>query len=768
MSDQPSDHTDWREHGRWVGAWHVEPQLNRLTREEEQVRIEPKMMDVLVCLIERAGKTVTKEQFMERVWRGTVVTDDVLARCISELRKVLGDDAQAPTYIETIRKTGYRLIAPVRPVADASGPAPGEASAEASGEASGEASSALRPKSESAPARKAPVVEVFVPSRHALARRVAVPGIVQRLVRQGRRLRRQPWRGVPAALVAVLVLIGAGGLIWAAWPAPPPEPPKTVPFTSFPGEEYDPALSPDGERLAFVWDGDGAAGHDIYLKESGTETPLRLTTHPAQERSPTWSPDGKRIAFVRVDGGVHTLHIVPVLGGSPREVARLGARQVEGLVWSPDGTTLAFALQQAPYGPFHIQLLSLETLQQRALTTPPAHYRGDLAPRFSPDGRRVAFLRSVVDRVQDIYVVSVEGETPRPITRDQADVSGFDWTARGDGLVFSSNRDGNFSLWRVAAAPGATPRWMPLSGIGSDLHQPSIAPTGQMALMQRSRNTNIWQLQRTPINGRFDARRVIASTQWDSNPDIAPDGRRVAFTSKRSGSFEVWTSAPDGSEPLQLTTFGGPFLSTPRWGPDGTRLAFVARADHQADVFTIDRGGGPVRQLTNHPAEDVAPSWSHDGQWVYFGSNRSGTWQIWKMPADSGAARRVTTEGGFAAFESIDGRYLYYVKKDRPGIWRKRLRGEGESWLLSALDPDDWGNWAVTTHGIYFVYRAAEQPVLAYYSFTSGRIFRLQALPDVPRHPSLAVAPRGAWFLYTQVDRSESDILLVQGDVRTD
>ncbi|HUF08670.1 MAG TPA: winged helix-turn-helix domain-containing protein, partial [Rhodothermales bacterium] len=96
--------------GFWVGDWLVEPSLNRMTREDEDVAVEPKVMEVLVCLAEQPGRTVTKDYFFETVWSGMVVTEDVLSRCISELRKNLGDDSRDPHYIETIRKTGYRLL----------------------------------------------------------------------------------------------------------------------------------------------------------------------------------------------------------------------------------------------------------------------------------------------------------------------------------------------------------------------------------------------------------------------------------------------------------------------------------------------------------------------------------------------------------------------------------------------------------------------------------------------------------------------------------
>jgi DNA-binding winged helix-turn-helix (wHTH) protein/tetratricopeptide (TPR) repeat protein len=96
-----------------VGDWLVAPKLNSLSSNSKTVRVEPKVMQVLVCLAE-AGDVVSKDGLMRKVWADTFVTDDVLTRCISELRKALADDPKRPQYIQTIPKGGYRLIAPVR------------------------------------------------------------------------------------------------------------------------------------------------------------------------------------------------------------------------------------------------------------------------------------------------------------------------------------------------------------------------------------------------------------------------------------------------------------------------------------------------------------------------------------------------------------------------------------------------------------------------------------------------------------------------------
>ena len=106
------------EAGFRVGEWLAQPTLNRISRGDEEITLEPKVMDVLVYLASRQGETITKDDFFETVWEGVILTDDALSRCISELRKSLEDDSRNPRYIETIRKTGYRLIATVKPKDD--------------------------------------------------------------------------------------------------------------------------------------------------------------------------------------------------------------------------------------------------------------------------------------------------------------------------------------------------------------------------------------------------------------------------------------------------------------------------------------------------------------------------------------------------------------------------------------------------------------------------------------------------------------------------
>ena len=104
------------ESGFRLGPWEVRPKLGMLAGPGGDVHLEPKVMGVLVCLAEQAGEVVTRDQFVERVWDGRIVSDEVLSRCISLLRTRLGDNPREPTLIQTVPKIGYRLIAPVEPI----------------------------------------------------------------------------------------------------------------------------------------------------------------------------------------------------------------------------------------------------------------------------------------------------------------------------------------------------------------------------------------------------------------------------------------------------------------------------------------------------------------------------------------------------------------------------------------------------------------------------------------------------------------------------
>ena len=583
-----------------------------------------------------------------------------------------------------------------------------------------------------------------------------------------------------AIILAVLLLVAGGlGFAWYRFIGPPQKvatglAPRVGPFTTFPGAEGWPSFSPDGNQIAFSWNGEKEDNFDIYVKLIGAGTPLRLTTNPANDSVPAFPPDGRFIAFMRTTPERAALYLVPSLGGPERKISDIFAGVGRPSAYTPDGKFLAVSDKGSAEEPFAIHLISVETGERRKLTTPPQGAIGDGSPAFSPDGQWMAFIRVAGFGVADLYMMPAAGGDVKRLTFDRTSMgfggginAAVSWTVDGREIVFSSSRGGSISyLWRMAASGGEPVR---VEGVGSLAVGPAVSQRGgRLAYTQIYNDLNIWRLPIEEDGRAGPPSMLISSTLMDDSPSYSPDGKRIAFASTRSGSHEIWVCDADGANAVQLTQFGGPLTGTPRWSPDGRWIAFDARVEGNPDIFVISPEGGSPRRLTTEASEDVVPSWSRDGRWIYYSSTRSGSLQVWKMPAEGGEARQVTKQGGFEGYESADGKYFYYQKARNPtapGIWRVPEEGGEETLVFNEQRAGLWRAWAVTEGGIYFV--GGESPrraVIAFYSFSGGEVrevFRPEK--EVPAgFLGLSVSPDGKWLLYTQADQTGRDIMLVE------
>jgi Tol biopolymer transport system component len=285
-----------------------------------------------------------------------------------------------------------------------------------------------------------------------------------------------------------------------------------------------------------------------------------------------------------------------------------------------------------------------------------------------------------------------------------------------------------------------------------------------MAYAQTFQDANIW---RAAIGEQQPPAKLISSTQYDSSPQYSPDGGRVAFRSNRSGSNEIWVVDSNGQVPVQLTKFGGPLTGTPRWSPDGMNIAFDTRPEGQADIYVVSSIGGTPRRVTRSEAEDVVPSWSTDGAWIYFASNRTGAWQVWRVPSSGGQDEQVTRDGGFAAFPSTDGKYLFYAKgRSSAGLWRKQLPSGVEESVIAELKPGFWGCWSVAENGIYFADQTGSSNAggIFFHDFATQKTRQLVQVPKpfAVGDSAFALSPDRRYILYTQIDESGSDINILE------
>ncbi|MGH9880838.1 MAG: TolB family protein, partial [Pyrinomonadaceae bacterium] len=360
-----------------------------------------------------------------------------------------------------------------------------------------------------------------------------------------------------------------------------------------------------------------------------------------------------------------------------------------------------------------------------------------------------------------IYVMPATGGEPKRLTFDNRSGRSLAWTTDSREIVFSLWFYGSLRLWRVLAS-GGTPEQLAIGEEGASTL--AISPQGdRLAYSQEYRDTNIWRIGTSDPASTRSPTRLVSSTRQDYGPQYSPDSKRIAFSSGRSGANEIWVCDADGLNAIQLTSFGGPDVGSPRWSPDGRQIAFDSIAAGHRDIFVVSAEGGKPRRLTENTYDDVRPSWSRDGHWIYFGSNRTGDWQVWKEPAQGGQAVQVTQQGGREAFESLDGKFVYYTRGfGTAGIWRVPVTGGEE---IRILDEGFQGFWALVGEGIYFVNaKATPHATIDFFNFTTGRSMQVAAVEKDLQlvYPSLAASPDGRSLLYVQVDSFESDIMLAE------
>ena len=231
-----------------------------------------------------------------------------------------------------------------------------------------------------------------------------------------------------SALVLVAVVI-AGALAWRALARQVTAPAQLLPLASYPGVEGAPALSPDGNLVAFAWSGRADMGAtdiadtgatDIYVKAVTGEALRQLTATPGSETSPAWSPDGHSIAFVRDGQGVFTMS---QLGGAERQVSASGTH----VSWAGDSQSVLIRDREANTRPFGIYQVFLDTLDRRQLTQAPVG-AGDWRFEVSPDGSTLAFIRFEKVGIADVYVVPMGGGEPRRLSNWNTAIEGLSWT----------------------------------------------------------------------------------------------------------------------------------------------------------------------------------------------------------------------------------------------------------------------------------------------------------------------------------------------------
>jgi len=632
------------------GDWTLDLDRGFLRRGEEDVPLRPKSFEVLTHLVQHHGELVSKDELINAVWQDTAVTDNSLAQCLLEIRRVLGDDQQE--LIRTIARRGYVFAVPV----------------------------------------SMPVAEFQRGASEHPADQIPAPRLVEPPPR-----RQFHWR-VLSAVFLVLVL-SAGGVLFLLFRRPAgSEPAAYTQITSFTDSAVGPALSPDGRLLAFYRsDRTFLIADQIYVKLLPNGEPVQLTHDPRLKYGLAFSPDSSRIAYSAEEGGWLT-YTVPSLGGD----SKLLLPNASGLSWL-DEQRLLFSEIKTGY---HMGIVTAtENRSEHREIYFPAHERAMAFYSYASPNHKWGLVVEMdsLNRWQPCRMVPLDGSSAGRQVGPEGACTSAAWSPDGAWMYFAAEVAGRRHLWRqrfpdgqpiqitsgtteedgLAVAPDGRSVITSISTqqsavwIHDSLGDHVVATEGYAAtresawppafssdgkhlyyVLRRDSPESAAELWRADVaSGKSE---VVVPGVSIREYDVSSDEKEVVFSTSPAGqASQLWLAPLDRSAPPRRIASSGE--DSPHFGPDGSVLFQFTegKANYLAKMRLDGSGRTKVVPYPVYLIMSVSP----DRRFVTLagpvpGSKTPNTIATIAVPVGGGPARRVCA-GGCPAAWSPDGKFFY-------------------------------------------------------------------------------------------------------------
>jgi Tol biopolymer transport system component/DNA-binding winged helix-turn-helix (wHTH) protein len=663
-----------------------------LLRGGKPVRLTPKEFETLLALVRGAGRVIPKEELLKEIWPDTFVGEATLAQNVFTLRKALGEPSGGGAFVETVPRRGYRFAVEVRERREgAGGVIKGQGEAHAFAAAGVEDESRAAANAPAGPAHETGGGHFSPPGGGADARPAASPDA--REPRNGHAptaapssndtldapLPAQTHDGHPvraAFVIAAFVFVSVAALVYliyrtsvrpdvdrARQPAPAAFPNMKLTRLPVSGAVAEAVISPDGNYLAYVANETGRQGQGVWVRQVEAASNTQQIVAPAEGASYgalVFSPDSQHVYSGEAREGPQppALFRVPVLGGPAVKV--LEDCSGGPATFSPDGRRVAYV--RGEFGrEMTLYVAGSGGGDERALVTRRSPDVIGL-PAWSPDGNAIACVYGSADAFggsapsTGVTTFRLSDGAERRVTDARwTDVRQLSWLPDGSGLVLSAT-EGELSpaqIWTLSLPAGEVRRVT--NDLNTYLGASVTADGSALVTVQTDRVPNVWVAaggdaararQITTGSGKFDG---YYGLSWMS------DGR-VVYASMAGGGWDIWLMNADGTGQRQLTA-GARSNYGPSVSPDGRYVVFVSnRAGGAFNVWRMDADGGNPFRLTSGRGENF-PHVTPDGRWVVYATVGGGQEPaVWKVPVEGGEAVRLTNKPASWPFVSPDGK----------------------------------------------------------------------------------------------------------------
>lgn len=639
------------------GPFLLDLERRTLAHAGRRLRLTPKPFETLVHLVENRGRLVTKQELLASVWRGSAVTEGTLVQAVREVRRVLDDDKDAPEYIQTVPREGYRFVGPV--------------SAEARDEPAAPAASRLGGRG--LVLAGAGLLGVLLAWRWLAPPSAGLPS-----------LRSDSLQQLTTGPAAVKPTFSPDGR-WLAFVSAAPDEPGVFdlfvqPVSGGPARRLTvgadaagdmPVFSADGRALVFARyrdGGDGSRLPDLWrVALAGGEPELYV----ADASGAGFSPDGRLVAYTRRDGARAPLCLAP--SADPRRCQELAPR---GFVprFSADGLRLAFTTSDPEGGPGEIWVRALagSGTQARRLAGPPTQMYG---LTWLPGEQGLVAAEERAGSFQ-LWLHPLDARPPVLLTTGVGGYASPSLAPDGSALVFCHTRGTQDLTLARLGQPGSR-----ALSTGEYHLTPRLSPDGRRvaSVLSWAGRGEVLRVTEVPSGMARSLAREVSLPTW-------LDGQQLAWVTRgEHGSSLVRVAAVATGAERELARFEGRLLALHAAGP---RLAaVVATADGSQELRVRDLATGAEQLLARGLAYDH-PAFSPDGRWLAWsgpllaGDARSNG--VWLAQPGRGQPRRVALDGHGPVW-SADGRSLYFSRTLGPaeatGLFRLELASGREQRL---------------------------------------------------------------------------------------